>query len=181
MNSMSSQSEINFVVERINAPEVTKDYFLEFISRLVIYKHKKFIDTLMEMVSKSDCGSDEFWIGGYLYALCQMLERPYRRNDEIISLFVDKLKEFTSERSNAEVEWYSGTLLGMIDHPDCFNARIEGVNNDNLYIRGRIECLRGIVNFHAPDQVLEIVSRFAFDSSSPLCEIAQLILSDIGS
>jgi hypothetical protein len=108
-----------------------------------------------------------------------MIERPYRGDDKAVVLFVGKLRDFVSEKFSAEIGWYSGSLLGMIDHPNCSSARVEGVYNSDLYIRGRIECLRGIVDFHPADQVIEIVSFFASDASSPLFNIANLIFADI--
>lgn len=173
----NENKSIEYIVNRITKPELIPNT-RQFVDRLILYKRKEFINSLISMIIKSSPDRD-FWVSDYLYALSFMIDSPFRSGSDEITDFVRKLETLLLDTSGGEISWYAGILLGKIDHPMAFSPRIAGVKDDSLFIEGRIGCLKGIVEFHPPNEVLDVLLMFVNNPKSPLQELADQILSEI--
>lgn len=171
-----NSKDIQYIITRIRDPDSIPDTRI-FVDRLIVYKDPKIINSLISMVVNVE-SNFKYWLSDYLYALCFMIDSPYNGGSNNVEDFVRKLGEVLFETNGGEISYYSGVLLGKIDHPKAFPLRIAGVKDDSLFIEGRIGCLNGILDFHSPAEALEVLGMFASNPSSPLQCLCQKILSD---
>jgi hypothetical protein len=178
MSNDYSKSDVDYIVSWIRNPNSIDNIYV-FVGYLKKYKHAKFIDALISALLNCEPDEGTVWVCSYLYCLLEMVGRPWKRTDKLFSSFVCKLTEFASDTLKAERAWLAASLLGRIDHPEAAKSRLYNVNNPKLFIDGRIESLRGIVDFSPTDQVLKVLSSIAADPASPMRELSNTILSNL--
>lgn len=139
---ISGNSKLNReIIRLIDKPVLVKNYN-QFSSVIAKVGSPKFILPLIKKIKSAD--EKSLWLSDYFYALSELIGSS-EEDITIDEKFVHQIGRYIVDpqisKSKSDLSFNAACVMSQIDHPACEKYLSEVIQNQEVFILTRIECL----------------------------------------